>query len=246
VDAELRLKFPEPTSEFQDDQVQVVERCVKLEADTNAEGGLPWIKLQSPALVDLWMQHAQAGAGERSIATGKAACVLDTSARNAAARYFFAGSRESMRINLAKGDPARVILARLSEHDFTWAAVKSMPFPLRNRELVARQLCFKDDTGRLVVAYEPPREEVIVDYGRRMHAVRGRATGFLRFTPIAGGAQCKLELYQQVDAGGRIPVFVVNGKAGQALSFVAEMREQFQRDNEVDAVEQGRLAAAIR
>jgi hypothetical protein len=96
-----------------------------------------------------------------------------------------------------------------------------------------------------VVAFEPPREEIVVDYGRRMNAVRGRATGFLRLTPIAG-AQCRLELYQQVDAGGRVPVFVVNSKAGQALSPVADMREQFQRDDEVDAVERGRLAATIR
>ena len=244
VDAELRLKFPEPPSEFQEDQIQVAERCLKLEADTNAEGGQPWVKLKSPALVDLWMQHAQDGAGERNIPTGKAACVLDTSARNAAARYIL-GSRESTRINLAKGDPARVILARLSKHDMTFAAVKKMPFPLHNREFVGRQLCFTDQGGRLVVAFEPPREEIVVDYGRRMNAVRGRATGFLRLTPIAG-AQCRLELYQQVDAGGRVPVFVVNSKAGQALSPVADMREQFQRDDEVDAVERGRLAAVIR
>jgi len=246
VDAELRLKFPEPTSEFQEDQAQVVERCLKIEIDTNAEGGQPWAKLKSPALVDLWVQHALAGAGERSIATGKAVCVLDTSARNAAARYFFSGGREDMRINLAKGDPARVILARLSETDFTFAAVKKAPFPLHNREFVGRQVCFTDQGGRLVVAFEPPREEIVVDYGRRMNAVRGRATGFLRLTPITGGAQCKLELYQQVDAGGRVPVFVVNSKAGQALSPVADMREQFQRDDEVDAVERGRLAAVIR
>jgi hypothetical protein len=219
---------------------------VKLEADTNAEGGLPWIKLLSPALVDLWMQHAQAGAGERSIATGKAVCVLDTPALNASSNYFLAGGRESTRIHMAKGDLARIILSRLSEHDFTFAAVKKAPFPLHNREFVARQLCFKDVLGRLVVAFEPPQEEIVVDYGRRMHPVRGRATGYLRFTPIEGNTKCKLELYQQVDAGGRVPVFVVNNKAGQALSFVADMRERFQRDDEVDAVERGRLAAVIR
>jgi hypothetical protein len=96
-----------------------------------------------------------------------------------------------------------------------------------------------------VSVFEPPREEIVVDYGRRMNAVRGRATGFLRLTPIAGGPQCKLELYQQVDAGGRVPVFVVNSKAGKALSFVAEMREHFQRDDEVDAVERRRLVEVI-
>jgi hypothetical protein len=246
VDAELRSKFPAPPSEFQEDQVQVVQRCLKVEADTNADVGLPWAKLESPALVDLWMRQALAGTGERCVTTGKAVCVLDTSARNAAARYFFAGGRESMRIHLAKGDLARVILSRLSEHDFTFAAVKKMPFPLYNREFVNRQLCFKDEVGRLVVVFEPPQEEVVVDYGRRMNAVRGRATGFLRFTPIASNTQCKLELYQQVDAEGRIPVFVVNGKVGQALSPVADMREQFQRDDEVDALERGRLADIIR
>jgi hypothetical protein len=224
----------------------VIERCFKLETDANAEGALPWVKLASPALVDMWMQHALAGAGERSIATGKATCVIDVPALDAAAWYFMVGGREDMRVNLANGDPARIILSRQSQHDFTFAAVKRMPFPLHTREFVGRQICFTDATGSLVVAFEPPPEAIVVDYGRRMNVVRGRTTGFMRFSPIADGTQCNLELYQQLDAGGRVPVFVVSSKTGQALSPVAEMREHFQRDDEVDAAERGRLAATIR
>jgi hypothetical protein len=155
-------------------------------------------------------------------------------------------SKENMRRSMAQGDLAKCMLSQSSKHDFAWALVKKMPFPLHNREFVARQICFTDDHGRFVSVFEPPREEIVVDYGRKMNAVRGRATGFLRLTPIAGGAQCKLELYQQVAAGGRVPVFVVNSKAGKVLSFVAEMREQFQRDDEVDELERGRLAETIR
>jgi hypothetical protein len=155
-------------------------------------------------------------------------------------------SKENMRRSMAQGDLAKCMLSQSSKHDFAWALVKKMPFPLHNREFVARQICFTDEHGRFVSVFEPPREEIVVDYGRRMNAVRGRATGFLRLTPIAGGAQCKLELYQQVDAGGRVPVFVVNSMAGQALSPVAEMRDHFQRDDEVDKLERDELAATIR
>ena len=246
VDAELRSYFREPPSEFQEDQAQVVERCLTLETDTNAEGGLPWIKLKSPALVDLWMQHSQAGAGGRSIATGKAQCVIDTPALNAVAWYSMVDGRSSMLTSTEQGDLARVILAKHSKYDITWAVVKRARFSLHNREFVARQICFKDELGRLVVAFEQPQEDVVVDYGSRMNAVRVRAMGFVRFTPIEGGAQCKLELYQQVDTGRRAAALVANSKAGQAMSFVADMRERFQRDDEVDEDEQHELAAVIR
>jgi hypothetical protein len=245
VDAELRSEFLGPPSEFQEDQQQVVERCLKLEADTNAEGGLPWIKLKSPALVDKWRQHVETG-GERSIATGKGECVIDAPALAAAAWYFMVDGRKGLRASAEKGDPARVFLSKPSVNDITWAVVKRAPFPLHNREFVARQLCFKDKIGRLVVVFEPPMEEVIVDYGRRMKVVRGTATGFVRFTPMAGNTQCKLEVYQQVDAGGRVPVRVVNSKVSESLSWAANMREQFQRDDDIDAAEGGRLAAVIR
>ena len=244
VDAELRSYFREPQSEFQEDQAQVAERCMKLAA--NAEGGLPWVKLKSPALVDLWMQHSQAGAGGCSIATGKAQCVIDTPALNAVAWYSMVDGRSSMLTSTEQGDLARLILAKHSKYDITWAVVKRARFSLHNREFVARQICFKDELGRLVVAFEQPQEDVVVDYGRRMNAVRVRAMGFVRFTPIVGGAQCKLELYQQVDTGRRAAALLANSKAGQALSFVADMRERFQRDDEVDEDEQHELAAVIR
>ena len=223
----------------------MVERCLRLEADSNAEGGLPWIKLKSPPLVDEWMQHVESG-GERSIATGKGECVIDAPALDAVAWYFMVDGRKGLRASAEKGDPARVILSKPSVHDITWAVVKRAPFPLHNREFVARQLCFKDEMGRLVVVFEPPREDIVVDYGRRMNLVRCTATGFARFTPIAGNTQCKLEVYQQVDAGGRIPVRVVNSKTSVSLSWAADMREQFQRDDDVDKIGRGSLANIIR
>jgi hypothetical protein len=218
---------------------------MKLEADTNVEGGLPWIKLKSPALVDEWMQHVETG-GERSIATGKGECVIDATALDAAAWYFMVDGRKGLRASAEEGDPARVILSKPSMHDITWAVVKRAPFPLHNREFVARQLCFKDEIGRLVAVFEPPKEEVIVDYGRRMKVVRGTIMGFARFTPITGNTQCKMEVYQQVDAGGRVPVRVVNGKASESLSWAEGLREQFQRDDEVDKIGRGSLANIIR
>lgn len=274
VDAELRRAFPKPRfGEFQEDQERVVARCQGLEASSNTDEAeeSPWVKLDSQSLTGLWMRHTPAKVGERSIATGKAMCVLDTSAFSAATTYFMALSRLNMRLSASLGHPARLLVSQVSAHDFTWATIKKAPFPFRtsnttrephppqtltspfrslrshtdDRELVARQVFLKDAAGSFVVAFEPPMEAIVVDYGKNMRAVRGRATGYIKFTP-AGNAQCKLELYQRVDLGGRIPAWVVNRDFKQALVPAMNLRDLFQRDDEIDASDRGALATTIR
>jgi hypothetical protein len=151
-----------------------------------------------------------------------------------------------MRTSREGGDPARLVVDRPSEYDFTLALVKKLPFPFNDRELVSRQVCYTDDSGRVVIAFGPPEVDVKVDYGKKMSAVRAVTVGFLRFTPLEGRNRCQLELYQRVDAGGRIPVFVVNRKSGESAAFVADMREDFERDDEIDAAELDEVAAVIR
>jgi hypothetical protein len=87
VDAQLRAAFAQPPTLILEDQEHVVARSMELEA-SSATSGLPWVAFKSPPLVELWTQHAPAGYGERSIATGKAQCVLDAPALQAAAWYF--------------------------------------------------------------------------------------------------------------------------------------------------------------
>jgi hypothetical protein len=242
VDAELRSAYPKPPSQFQEDQEEVVARCLELEANS-AAAGLPWVSLKSPPLVNLWMQPE---VSERSIAVCKAECVLDAPALQALAWWAMQCSRLHTKISKDDGHPARVILYETSPHDVTWATVKSSPFPLRRREFVGRQVTCKEQSGSLVLAFEPLSSKTQVDYGRAMNAVRGSATGFLRFTPLDGNTQCKLTLYQRLDAGGRVPVAVMNRTADKAMAGVGSLREAFQRDAEIDAGERDLLAPIIR
>jgi hypothetical protein len=86
VDAELRSIFPEPEplGRLQDDQKQLVERCLGLEANVNS-ATQPRNSIKAPPLVDLWVQHAPASAGGRNVAAGKGTCVIDVPALEVAA-----------------------------------------------------------------------------------------------------------------------------------------------------------------
>ena len=72
VDAEMHSAFPlpPPLAELNDEQKVVVESCRYLESEVGGE----WEPLPSSSpFVDMWIKHAPAKMGERSIALGKAA-----------------------------------------------------------------------------------------------------------------------------------------------------------------------------
>jgi hypothetical protein len=84
----------------------------------------------------------------------------------------------------------------------------------------------------------------VADYGSKMKAVRGEVRGVARFSPISRD-RCELTLTSRVDAGGRIPVRVVNSKIPAALADAKILREKVQRDDEVDRVGRDELAGIV-
>jgi hypothetical protein len=154
-----------------------------------------------------------------------------------------------MIINLREGgDWARLILHERSVHDVTWATVKKMPFPLRRREFVNRQLCFTDkQTGDLVVVFDPLPETDKVDYGGDESAmVRAATKGVLRLSPMDDGSRCRVTLLQYAESGGFIPERVTAMKAvPAALSTLVNMANVFQRNEEIDAANMGAFAATV-
>ncbi|GMI30147.1 hypothetical protein TeGR_g12502, partial [Tetraparma gracilis] len=179
------------------------------------------------------------------VALGKAKATLDCSATEAFAYQFAVCGREKMRIGWEEGDRARFIFKEHAKHDFEWASVKKMPFPLTNREFLARYLSFKEPAGDLVLVFEALPDSTKVDYGANLKVVRGKITGVVRFKSINDDTQCEVTLVQHGDAGGFVPERVVVAKMPQALSGVAEMRELFQRDDAMDKVERDELAGII-
>ncbi|GMI35149.1 hypothetical protein TeGR_g2654, partial [Tetraparma gracilis] len=198
-----------------------------------------WVKLTSKSpFVSFSMKYTKPEGKRTSRVVGKAKAVIDCSAREALAYQFAACGREKMRILNENSQPATLILLEHTEHDFEWATVKTLPFPLTNREFLGRQLCYKDDvTGDFVLVCEPLPENVKVDYGANLKVVRGNSSSILRITSIKNDTQCEVNLVQCGDAGGFVPERVIVAKIPVALSGVVELRELFQRDAAVDEVE---------
>jgi hypothetical protein len=151
-------------------------------------------------------------------------------------------SRERTRVNEEVGKLARLTI-REGANESAIAAVKDMPFPLRRREFVLVQVCASDDNSDdLLFAAESIDESV--DYGANFKAVRGTARTFVRLQ-IVSSDSCRLTAFQIVDAGGRVPAWVLNRKVAVALGGTEEIRQAFDRSDEVDKVARDELAGVI-
>jgi len=160
------------------------------------------------------------------------------------AAYFSAFiSRERMRISSEQGNPARLIQSRSGQHAQVFATIKKMPFPLNNREFVSRLVCATDTNGDMLITAVPADD--VIDYGMSIRTVRGVSRALVRFTP-SGESQCKVTYIQYLDAGGLVPTRVVESKILLALSPVASLRDEFQRDDEIDEMERNELARVIK
>ncbi|GMI19234.1 hypothetical protein TeGR_g13668, partial [Tetraparma gracilis] len=245
VDAELRGAFPPLPllQQLDDEQARIAKSGLGLETGSAA---VEWTKLASTSpFVELAMQHTKPVGREASIALGMAKATLDCSATEALVYQFAAFGREKMRISREEGNRARVIFKEHTKHDIEWALVVKFPFPLTNREFLHRCLCFEDMTGDLIFVFEALPDSTKVDYGANLKVVRAKSTGVLRFKPTNDDAQCEVTLVQHLDAAGFVPKRVVVAMIPQALSGVGEMRELFQRDDNIDGAKRSELAGII-
>jgi len=169
--------------------------------------------------------------------------VLDCSERDAMAWWFSFMRRENVKQSSEQGNPALMLANERSRHDHVVATIKKMPFPLHNREFVNRLVCCLDVNGDLLIVCVPVNN--VIDYGMNTRTVRGVSRALLWLTPY-GESQCKVTYIQYLDACGRIPTFVANAKLLLALDAVGDLREKFQRDDEIDKLERDQLARVIK
>jgi hypothetical protein len=248
VDAELRSSFlPPPTlEELSSEQREVVTLCRELE---NEFGSGESIALKSPSpFVAMWMEIVSwekikgKKNAERSIAVGKGRVVVDCSASSALSWTYAYCSRERQRVSLEEGNPARLVVREFTAHDNVVATIKRMPFPLSSREFVVRQICTSEDNDLLLVG-SPVADKI--DYGMKTKLIRGTSRSFFRFAPLSA-TQCEVTIYQYLDAGGIVPEKVVESKIPDALLVLDDMRNEFQRDDEIDSIERRDTALAIK
>ncbi|GMI38047.1 hypothetical protein TeGR_g2496 [Tetraparma gracilis] len=243
VDAELRAEFPSPprVSELSPAQEQVVKSCQRLEA---ASADVSWSPLKSPStLVSMWSKPPTSfERGERNITIGKAECDLDAAAKDAQAWWLAFCSRDRMRINKEEKNPARLTVKE-SANENVVATVKSAPFPFNRREFVAMQVCASDNSNDdLLFAAESVGESV--DYGTSLKAVRGKTRLFVRLRSVSPNS-CTLTYFQYVDVGGLVPARVLSYQLRGAFGVVEEVRQVFDRSDEVDKLARDELAGSI-
>jgi hypothetical protein len=247
VDSEVREAMPLPPllDDLQEDQRELVAECLSLEA----AGSGSLIKMKSSdVFVKMSMLYEppkkREGLG-RSVALGVAEAVVDGSARRVSAWYFEYCGRERKRISAEKRDLARIVVQRRSHHDATFATVKRFPFPLSKREFVFRVVTTRNEGGSYLVASSSTDRDFVVDYGATFKAIRGSTTALLKIEPL-GPNSCKCVFFQILDGGGFLPVFVVNRKVSSQLRSLSDLRNVFQRDDEVDAALLAPLARVLR
>jgi hypothetical protein len=245
VDRELVDAAPRPPTidELDDDQRGVIARC-RVIATTGADAN--WVKLKSAnAFVDLAFQQTELQRGR--FVLGRAEAVIDSPALTCAAGYYHKfSSRQGMAKSREEGDPARLVVKENSKLDQTWALVKALPLLLANREFISRQIMFSDTNSDIVIVFEPPQEEVNVDYGANLKLVRGMTAGIVVFSPLPGDEQCKMTLYQVGDAGGYVPQRIFAGRMHAQLRSVATTQEEYQRHDEIDDAAIRATAALMR
>jgi hypothetical protein len=250
VDREMRETFATPPTLEQlvadhPELAKEIRKCQDLEVDHSEDGEFVPVRSSSP-FAKMWKKHAPPKRGERSAGVCKAVVAIDSSARDACAWYFNFCSRERVRESREEKNPARIIVDEATPHIVVAASVKKMPFPFSHREFVFRQVCMRDEEGGgFSIAVSPLSHAYKVDYGFDVKAVRATCNISIRFFPL-NHAQCQVTMYLFMDAGGYIPVQLMDLKAASALGSVVDMRDVLQRDEEIDNIDLAQLARVMR
>ena len=112
---------------------ELFKSCMELEEESDIGKG--WTALKSRSKdVKMSMKYFPPKKGERSVSTGRAEGIVDSSAEDVAAWQFNFCSNERTRHSLEAGDPARFVVENnAAVNEVTYTTVKAMPFPLKNR-----------------------------------------------------------------------------------------------------------------
>ena len=249
-----------------------------------------WTPLKSPSpLVQMSSRIRIAHhRDDRSVALGKAVCVVDTTATDIASWLIAFCSRCRMQVRREEqetspkrrrfrppcpplvstwcvahvvcapsltlpplqrskedNDSARLVVRENSPNDVVVATVKAMPFPLHKSEFVARIIAATVDSGLYVATESVPEALPYLNF----NAIRAQTRAILQIhalhPPDHPLQQCKVTLVQYMDAGGRIPLWLVNRKLPDSLALLDVLREAFQRDEEVDDIARADIAKTM-
>ncbi|GMH88858.1 hypothetical protein TL16_g11282 [Triparma laevis f. inornata] len=222
------------------EQRKIFNSCVSLEkSDTNN-----WVEIKSPVDgVDMWMStpDMQAEDIKISIRTGKAVGVVDCPAIQVAAWLKDFNSCQNLRESSESGSDVGRKLVESKANEISLAMVKKFPFPMRNREFKLRDVFKVESNGDCLVAMKTV-DDINANYATNVGTtVPCKMTCLWRISnlPVRENnfQQCQVTLLQHLNAGGRIPVWLINIKLPEALSSVGKAINRFRQDDKFDEAE---------
>ena len=221
-----------------------------------------WEKLDkdSSVFVKLSKKHNK---GE-SNSWGKATTTIDTSAENALAWIWDYCSNERLdAVNKLHKNPREVIKHVASNHN-VFSTIKALPWPLNARQFIYENIwtkesnlrngpraAFKTDDDKYVYAWRPPTTDKfdnrLVDIGKHKAKalVQGESLGFVILKNV-GNYKCDLTYVQHADAKGNLPAKVMDSQIPKRLRSVFQLREKFNRDDEIDQEERNELMGVMK
>ncbi|GMH82061.1 hypothetical protein TL16_g09136 [Triparma laevis f. inornata] len=233
VDTEIREKFVEKIINQTSSETEKA-RSVASENATELLTERQWFPMRSGDPLTSFL-CSRTISGEM---TGKAKSVLDTSPELALAWWFDYCSNERMSIHRLSKNSAKLIVSTEDYDDQTIATIKHVPWPFWKREFVCRQVCWKDDEeeGAYFMSNESVScENMDVDYGSSMNAVRGVVRQLVKFSRLGNNPnQTQIELIQFISSRGSLPRILENMKFKESLKPILDAKARFSRDDNID------------
>ena len=251
VDKELRAEFvknvPRTVHLITDEQELFVQQEID-SIDYKDDNGWEKLDKDSSVFVKLSKKHNK---GE-SNAWGKATTTIDTTAENALAWFWDYCSNERLDAvkNLQK-NPREFIKHNSINHQ-VGSSIKALPWPMRARQFVSENTWTKQDDDMYVFAFRPPTTDKfddnrLVDVGKHKanKLIRAESKGFCTLTNV-GNQKCEFTWVQHININGNIPAKVMDRQIPRSLNVIFQVRETFNRDDEIDQEERNELMGVMK
>ena len=148
-------------------------------------------------------------------------------------------------------NPREIIINFSPNHNMI-SSIKALPWPLSDRQFVSENTWTKQDDDTYFFAWRSPTtsrfdDNRLVDVGKHKanKLVRAESKGFCTLTNV-GNQKCELTWVSHFDAKGNLPAKVMENIIPRSLGLVTQLRERFNRDNEIDQEERNELMGVMK
>jgi len=183
---------------------------------------------------------------------GKATTTIDTTAENALAWIWDYCSNERLNAVKKLHKNPREVIKHIASNQNVLSTIKTLPWPLNARQFIYENTWTKQVDDTYIYAWRPPTTDEfddnrLVDIGnhKAKELVQGESRGFVILKNV-GDQKCDLTYVQHVDAKGNLPVKVMNREIPKGLRNIFQLREKFNRDDEIDQEERNELMRVMK